>query len=179
MTAALEPVQEFLAERLGDDALAASVDRGEATVLIAPSRVVDALAAVKAAPWDFAVLIDLTAWDRHPIEPRLEVVYNLLSWSRRQRLRVRARVDSRDAVLPTATGVYAAADWFERELWDLFGIRFDGHPNLTRILMPDDWEGHPLRRDFALGDEPVEFQGHIPKRPSDIIPHVPARRKDR
>jgi NADH-quinone oxidoreductase subunit C len=179
VTVALTLVQEFLAEKLGEAALSAARYRDEATILVRPDALLEALAAAKEPPWDFAMLVDLTAWDRVPAEPRFEIVYNLLSLSRRERLRLRVQVEASNPALPTANSLFACADWFEREIWDLFGVRFEGHPDLTRILLPDDWEGHPLRRDFELGDEPVEFEGHVPKRPSEIIPHVPPRRKDR
>ncbi len=178
MKASLTPVQEFLAERLGDGALEAHTFRGDATVVVTRERVVEALQAVREEPWRFEVLLDLTAWDRYPAEPRFEVVYHLLSLHRGERLRVKTRVPGEDPVLPSAVPVFAGANWFEREVWDLFGIRFQGHPNLVRILLPDDWEGHPLRRDYPLTEEPVEFRGHVPKVPSQIIPHVPPPRRD-
>jgi NADH-quinone oxidoreductase subunit C len=123
-------------------------------------------------------LIDLTAWDRIPASPRFEVVYLLGRAGAPDRLTVKVQVDDpgRDAGLPrlpTATGLYRAAGFPEREVYDMFGIVFDGHPDLRRILMPDDWEGYPLRRDTSLFEEPVEFHGHTPKVPSAIIPYFP------
>lgn len=173
----LAPVQLYLQERLGDGVLEVHRFRGDPTVLVDPARILDALAAVQQDPWRFRMLTDLTAWDRYPQEPRFEVVYHLLSIERGERLRLKTRVAGPDPVLPTAVGLFRGANWFERELWDLFGIRFAGHPDLTRILMPDDWEGHPLRKDYPLTEEPVEFKGHTPKLPSEIIPHTPPRRK--
>ena len=80
---------------------------------------------------------------------------------------------ARGEEIQTVTDLWAGADWYERELYDLFGIHFHGHPDLTRILMPDDWHGHPLRKDYALTEEPVEFKhGVKPKLPSQIIPNV-------
>lgn len=178
MSTALTPVQEFLAERLGADALEAHTFRGDATVVVARERVVDVLRWLREEPWRFEMLTDLTAWDRYPAEPRFEVVYHLLSLSRRERLRVKVRVPGEDPTVPSAVSVFAGANWFEREVWDLFGIRFAGHPNLVRILLPDDWEGHPLRRDYPLTEEPVEFLGHVPKVPSNIIPRVPPPGED-
>ncbi|MDR5709363.1 MAG: NADH-quinone oxidoreductase subunit C [Armatimonadota bacterium] len=174
----LSPVQAFLQERLGEGVLEVHRFRGDATVLVQPDRLLEALSAVKEDPWRFEMLTDLTAWDRYPTEPRFEVVYHLLSLSRRERLRLKTRVPSSDPVLPTAIPLFAGANWFEREVWDLFGIRFAGHPDLTRILLPDDWEGHPLRRDYPLTEEPVEFRGYTPKVPSQTIPHVPPHRRE-
>jgi len=174
----LTPVQAYLRECLGEAVLEVHRFRQDATVLVSPERILDALVAVRQDPWRFVVLTDLTAWDRYPIEPRFEVVYHLLSLERRERLRVKTRVPGHEPVLPTAVPLFRGANWFERELWDLFGIRFEGHPDFTRILMPDDWEGHPLRKDYPLTEEPVEFKGHIPKVPSEIIPHVPPPRRN-
>jgi NADH-quinone oxidoreductase subunit C len=98
----------------------------------------------------FDVLIELTAVDRRPYEPLFEVVYLLLSLEHRQRLRLKIRVPLEDPVIATVSGVWAVANWLEREVWDLFGIAFAGHPDLRRLLMPDDWEGHPLRKDYPV-----------------------------
>jgi NADH-quinone oxidoreductase subunit C len=119
------------------------------------------------------MLIDLTAWDRIPASPRFEVVYLLGRAGAADRLTVKTQVDGDAPRLPSATALYRAAAFPEREVYDMFGIVFDGHPDLRRILMPDDWEGHPLRRDYSLFEEPVEFHGHTPKVPSAIIPYFP------
>ncbi len=148
--------------------------RGETTLLVGRERVLEVLEFLRdrAAP-RFNVLTDLTALDRMPAEPRFEVVYLLTSYDPPARLRVKTRLPSADPVAPSATALWPAADWLEREVYDLFGITFSGHPDLTRILLPEEWEGHPLRKDFPLVEEPVEFAGRIPKVPSDIIPKVP------
>ena len=96
----------------------------------------------------FVLLADITAVDWWPREPRFEVVYQLSSANDRLRLKVAVRGD--DAHLPTVQGVWPGANWLEREVWDLFGIVFDGHGDLRRLLMPEDWEGHPLRKDFPV-----------------------------
>jgi NADH-quinone oxidoreductase subunit C len=88
--------------------------------------------------------------------PRFDVVYNLYSVSKSHRIRLKVRVDDGESV-PSVTSVWSTANWHEREVFDMFGIRFDGHPDLRRILMPEDWEGHPLRKDFPLTKEEVMF----------------------
>jgi NADH-quinone oxidoreductase subunit C len=93
------------------------------------------------------------------VPQRLHVVYHLLSMKYRRRIRLEVAVDVDDAHVPSVVEVYPTADWHERETWDMFGIVFDGHPALTRILMPDDWEGHPQRKDYPLGGIPVEYKG--------------------
>jgi NADH/F420H2 dehydrogenase subunit C len=97
----------------------------------------------------FEVLVEVTAADYFPLDPRFEIVYNLLSVSRRQRLRLKVRAAATTAV-PTVQGVWASAGWLEREVWDMFGVIFDGHPDLRRLLMPEDWEGHPQRKDYPV-----------------------------
>jgi NADH-quinone oxidoreductase subunit C len=98
----------------------------------------------------YSLLADLTAVDFHPRSPRFELVYLLVSLEHRQRLRVKVRLEGDDARVHTVTGVWPAANWLEREVWDLFGIRFDGHPDPRRLLMPEDWEGFPLRKDYPV-----------------------------
>jgi len=89
----------------------------------------------------------------------LHVIYNLLSMTHNRRIRLEVTVDDEDRVIDSVTGVYPHANWHERETWDMFGVLFDGHPALTRILMPDDWDGHPQRKDYPLGGVPLEFKG--------------------
>jgi NADH-quinone oxidoreductase subunit C len=100
----------------------------------------------------FEVLVEVTAADYLPRTPRYEVVYHLLSVSKRLRLRLKVRVAA-DGTVPTVQSVYPGAGWLEREVWDMFGIVFDGHNDLRRLLMPEDWEGHPQRKDY-----PVQIQ---------------------
>jgi len=97
----------------------------------------------------------------YPDEPRRELhaVYHLLSITHNRRLRLEVAIPDADPHVPSVTGVYPAANWHERETWDFFGIIFDGHPALTRIEMPDDWPGHPQRKDYPLGGIPVEYRG--------------------
>jgi NADH-quinone oxidoreductase subunit C len=117
----------------------------------------------------FDMCVDLTAVDyltnSHRVLPdgvepeRFEVVVNLLSLSKRERARVRVQVPEADPVVASLFDVYPGTEFMEREVYDLMGIRFEGHPDLVRILMPDDWEGHPLRKDYSVGRIPVQFKG--------------------
>lgn len=95
------------------------------------------------------------------VPQRLHVVYHLTSMTHRRRIRLEVSVGLDDAHVPSVVEVYPTADWHEREIWDMFGVIFDGHPGLTRILMPDDWDGHPQRKDYPLGGIPVEFKGAV------------------
>jgi NADH-quinone oxidoreductase subunit C len=101
------------------------------------------------------------------VAQRLHVVYHLLSMTYRRRIRLEVALDVDDPHLPSVVEVYPTADWHERETWDMFGIIFDGHPALTRILMPDDWDGHPQRKDYPLGGIPVEYKGGAEIPPPD------------
>jgi NADH-quinone oxidoreductase subunit C len=96
----------------------------------------------------FSFLSDISCVDRFPLEPRFEVSYHLLSFDLNQRLRLKVKLAGSDPVIPSVTDIWPTADWHERESFDLFGIRFEGHPDLRRILLPDDWEGYPLRKDY-------------------------------
>ena len=107
----------------------------------------------------FELLADVTAIDWLERRPRYEVVVNLLSLQHRLRLRVIADVDGEEPTIPSLVPIWPGANYAEREVFDMFGIVFEGHPDLTRILMPDEWEGYPLRKDFATGSVPVQFKG--------------------
>jgi len=98
----------------------------------------------------FTYLSDVTGVDRFPIEPRFELNYHLLSISRRDALRLRVRLPGQDPVIETVVPVWPTANWHEREIFDLFGMHFEGHPDLRRMLLPDDWEGYPLRKDYPV-----------------------------
>ncbi len=125
--------------------------RGETTVVVPPSHLVRVAEYLATEPsLAFTFLSDITAVDRFPIEPRFELNYQLLSLDLRQRLRLRVRVPGNEPVVASVIPVWPTANWHERENFDLFGIRFEGHPDLTRILLPDDWEGHPLRKDYPV-----------------------------
>lgn len=131
--------------------------RGEVTLLIAPEKIVQALQVLR-DEFDFKMLIDATAVDYHPAqEPRFHVVYHLTSIQHNQVIGVRVPLNGNAPHLATAEMVFPNANWHERELFDMFGILFDGHSDMRRIIMPYDWEGHPLRKDYPLGYEEVQF----------------------
>ena len=125
-----------------------------ATIYVPADRLVETCLALRDTPaLAFNVLLEVTAADYLPREPRFEVVYHLLSIPNRARLRVKVRVaggTAADGIVPTVQAVWPAAGWPEREVYDMFGIVFGGHPDLRRILMPEDWEGHPARKDYPV-----------------------------
>lgn len=131
---------------------------GQTVVQVEPQSVV-ALAEA-ARDGGFEMFIDVTAVDyyRQRPGPRYDVVIGLLSLQHNQRLRILVPVDADQPSVPSITGVYPGANFFEREVFDMFGIEFTGHSDLTRILLPDDWEGHPLRKDTPVGSVPVQFR---------------------
>jgi NADH-quinone oxidoreductase subunit C len=133
--------------------------RGQSTVVV-PAESIRAVAFRCRDEHQFNLLTDATCLDRHPFEPRFEVVYQLVSITRRERLRLKVKLYGKDAVIDSLFPVWPGANWLEREIFDLFGIRFNGHPDLRRIVLPDDWEGYPLRRDY-----PVEGYRDIPTMP--------------
>jgi NADH-quinone oxidoreductase subunit C len=125
--------------------------RGETTVVVPEQRLVRVAEYLASEPsLRFTFLSDLTTVDRFPMEPRFELNYHLLSIERSLRLRLRVRMAGAQPEVPSVTGVWPTANWHERESFDLFGIRFHGHPDLRRILMPEEWEGHPLRKDYPV-----------------------------
>jgi NADH-quinone oxidoreductase subunit C len=132
-----------------DLAETAKFEFGEITIEITASKIVDALRRAK-HDLKFERLTSVTGVDRFPAEPRFEIVYHLQSLANKARLRLKARLSGINPEIESATGVYRGADWYERETFDLFGVRFLNHPNLTRIMMPEDWEGHPLRKDYPV-----------------------------
>jgi NADH-quinone oxidoreductase subunit C len=141
------------------EALAGLVPGGEyeagtsidvATIYVPPDRLVATCTALRdAEALRFEVLVEVTAADYWPRDPRFEIVYHLLSITHRRRLRLKVRASAADLV-PTVQGIWPAAGWLEREVWDMFGVVFDGHPDLRRLLMPEDWEGHPQRKDYPV-----------------------------
>lgn len=129
--------------------IAGKFDRKELTLETPPARIVSVCGFLK---YDrkFVRLSTVTAVDRYPAEPRFEVVYHLHSIEPCQRLRLKCRVRGEDPVIESVVSVWRSANWYEREVFDLFGIQFVGHPDLRRIMLPDDWQGHPLRKDYPI-----------------------------
>ena len=129
----------------------AKFDRNELTIYVERSAIREVCVILKdSAQAQFNFLSDLTCVDLYPSEPRFEVVYHLLSMRRKERVRLKVQLPASDPSLESITSVWPAANFFEREVFDLFGVRFQGHPYLRRILMPEDWEGHPLRKDYPV-----------------------------
>lgn len=134
---------------LADIATAGKIELGETTIEVAPENILAALNRLR-HELNFERLSTVTGVDRYPAEPRFEIVYHLHSYSRKERIRIKARVSGENPEIDSAVPVYRAADWYERETYDLFGIRFLDHPDLRRIMMPEDWEGYPLRKDYPV-----------------------------
>ena len=126
----------------------AKYDRDELTITVERESVIAACEALKAAGYNFFETVTTVDW--YPSEPRFQLSYHILSHTLKARIRLRVLLDSTDAAIDSITPVWPSANFYEREVFDLFGIHFGGHPNLTRIMMPTDWEGHPLRKDYPV-----------------------------
>jgi NADH-quinone oxidoreductase subunit C len=146
---------ELLAQELGGAALETVRLHGQATIVIDPAHVREALQTLKGQGFRF--LASVHGVDHYPEEPRLGVVYELLDMSRVDRVAVKARLPLEAPEIDSVTAEWPTADHQEREVYDMFGVIFRDHPDLRRILMPEDYEGYPQRRDFPIGGEPVIF----------------------
>lgn len=131
-------------------------DRGELSLVVAPAKIARVCEFLKSKGFDR--LSSITAVDWYPAEPRFEVVYHLHDLRGNRRLRLKCRLAEGETI-PSVTGVWRGANWYEREVWDLFGIRFDGHPDLRRILLPEDWTDHPLRKDYPVHGRRYDYAG--------------------
>ena len=161
------PILARLKEKFPDSVLESAEFREELTLVVKKEDIVPVCRFLRDDPeLSFNFLSDLTAVDRSGRELRFDVIYHLYSIDKNHRVRLKVRVGENELV-PSVTSVWHNANWFEREVFDLFGIKFDGHPDLRRILMPDDWVGHPLRKDFPLTKEEVMFT-HNKNRPPRI-----------
>jgi NADH-quinone oxidoreductase subunit C len=151
---------QALAERIREHVPDVWLARGEVTVLVPRSEVIHTLVRLRDQPdLAFGFLSSLTATDHPGRDPRFWIVYELRSVEHAHRLRVKVGLADDDPHVPSVTRLFPTANWHERETWDLFGIVFDDHPDLDRILLPDDWEGHPLRKDEELGGVGTRYHG--------------------
>ena len=131
--------------------------RGEISLIVSPEQIVE-ICRVLRDDYGFELLVEETAVDYWPEQnPRFHVVYRLRSLQKDSLIGLRVPLNGNAPRLPTIEGIYRNANWFERELWDMFGIQIEGHSDLRRIIMPYDWEGHPLQKDYPLGYEEVQF----------------------
>ena len=126
----------------------AKFDRGDLTLVIAQDQIRAACRTLQQAGYNF--LEDVTCVDWYPSEPRFQVTYHILSHKMKERVRLHVMVESIDPSVDSITPVWPSANFYEREVWDLFGVRFHGHPSLRRIMLPEEWEGHPLRKDYPV-----------------------------
>ncbi len=150
MNEALTDLGDYIAAALPGDVLGTEVARGELMLQVPAAAIAKVLAFLRAdSSCQFKVLVDLCGVDYPSRSPRFDVVYNLLSLTHNHRIRVKIQAGE-DVPVPSVTGVHKGAGWFEREAWDMYGIMFDGHPDLRRILTDYGFEGHPLRKDFPL-----------------------------
>jgi NADH-quinone oxidoreductase subunit C len=164
----LELIAAEVRDRMGEEAVVdTSYARERATLEVRPDRLHDVLEYLRGeASEPFGDLMSLHGCDYLPDEPRLGVHYELLSKERAERLAVKTRLGADDPRLSTVVDLFPTAEFQEREVYDMFGVRFDGHPDMRRILMPEDYEGFPQRRDFPIGGEPVIFtfnENEIPR----------------
>jgi NADH-quinone oxidoreductase subunit C len=163
----LELIAQRVRESVGEEAVTDTVfSHGRATLDVAPASVHDVIAHLRdedGEPWER--LMSVHGVDYLPAEPRFGVHYELLSMARAERLNVRTRVGAEDARIPTVVDLHPTADFQEREVYDMFGVVFEGHPDMRRILMPEDYEGYPQRRDFPMGGEPVIYTFNEPQLP--------------
>ena len=164
MTASAPEALQAIAARV-QQAIPDTVERvetayGELTLHVPRERLLDVARLLRDDPdLRFEVLASLSGVDYIGTERRMHAVYHLLSMTYRHRVRLEVALTVEDPHVPSVVDVWPTADWQERETWDFFGIVFDGHPGLTRIEMPDDWVGHPQRKDYPLGGVPVDFKG--------------------
>jgi NADH-quinone oxidoreductase subunit C len=155
----LELIAADVRDKVGDEAVVGTIyHREQATLEVAPAHVHDVLRYLsREADEPFQHLMSLHGVDYLPEEPRLGVHYELLSMERVERLRVRTRMTTENPVIATVVDLFPTANYQEREVYDFFGVQFDGHPDLRRILLPEDYVGHPQRRDYPIGGEPVIY----------------------
>lgn len=164
---------------LAGEIVAAKRFRGQDFITVHKGRIVEILTLMRDHPdLDYKLVSDILGVDLFGFDkdPRFEIVYSLFSISKRRRIVIKAQVSEDDPAIDTATPVWPAANWPEREILDLFGITFNDHPDPRRIMMPEDWIGHPLRKDFPLGGEEVEFSHNVRNQTAAEAPGGTAQR---
>ncbi len=158
-----EPVIARLEELVSNPCYSVVVDRGELTLHVLREKLIEVLTELRNDAflrYEMCASVSGVHYPTHT-DAELHSVYHLQSMTHNRRLRVETTCPDSDPHLPSVCALYPAADWHERETWDMFGIIYDDHPSLTRILMPDDWVGHPQRKDYPLGGIPVEYKGAV------------------
>lgn len=164
--AGLQLIAQALRERLGDVVVDTAYFREQASVEVDPAKLLPVLSFLRDdADFAYRFLASVHGCDYLPAAPRLGVHYELLNMRTADRLRVKVRLDIADPQVESCVELFPTAEFQEREVYDMFGVVFTGHPDLRRILMPEDYEGFPQRRDFALGGEPVAFTRNEPEMP--------------
>lgn len=166
-----DAIYDRLTELLPGAVTMVVVDRGELTFYVPREKLTETVQVLRDDAWlrfEFCASVSGVHYP-HDAGAEFHVVYHLQSMTHKRRLRLEVSCPDGDPHLPSVVATYPAADWHERETWDMFGVIFDGHPHLTRILMPDDWVGHPQRKDYPLGGIPIEFKGAV-------VPPVEERR---
>jgi NADH-quinone oxidoreductase subunit C len=166
LTPESSPEFRLIQERFPTAIVSSRLFRGEKTIIVKKENVVEICRLLRDHPdTGYSYLSDLTCVDRLDVmaddEPRFEMLYNMYSMSTFARFRLKAQVSEDDPTIDTVEGVWPCANWNEREVYDLFGITFNNHTDLRRIMMPDDWVGHPLRKDFPIGGEEIEFSYNV------------------
>ncbi len=151
-----DPIIELVKNKFSDSIEDTIEFRGETTFVVKADRLIDVCTFLR-DDQRFDFLSDVSAVDHYPAEPRFDVNYHLYSMEHNRRLRLKVRLAGADPIVPSATSVWPGANWHEREVYDLIGVKFSGHPDLRRIFLPDDYLGHPLRRDAPLVYEEPQF----------------------
>ena len=151
-----DPLVIALVERFGEAIEAGSLEHEQTILYISAASIVEVCTVLR-DEHGFNRASSVTALDWYPQEPRFEVVYLLHNVKDALRLRLKVRVSGENPAVDSVTGVWVGANWYEREVFDLFGVTFNGHPDLRRIMMPDDWEGHPLRKDFPIHGHKYDY----------------------
>ena len=140
----------ILKERFQDKIQSTSVQHGDVTLVIGRESLLEIVTFLKNKPYEYSLLLDLTCVDFIGQEPRFEMVYHLFSLTKNHRLRIKAKLSEKDLSIDSLTSLWKNANWLEREVYDMFGVHFKGHPDLRRIFMYEGFEGHPLRKDYPL-----------------------------